>query len=83
MKGHGPIPRGFYTIKEKIDHPHLGKIAMRLVPHETNEMFGRGDFLIHGDSTTHPGEASDGCIIMGKEVRIKIDSSPDKLLQVI
>ena len=37
---------------------------MPLIPSPTNEMFGRSEFLIHGDSLEHPGAASEGCIIL-------------------
>jgi hypothetical protein len=33
-------------------------------------MFGRGLFLVHGDSIANPGEASEGCIIMPHGVRV-------------
>jgi hypothetical protein len=45
---------------------------MRLEPDPTNEMFGRGDFLIHGDNSEGNFSASEGCIILAHDVRVKI-----------
>ena len=64
--GVGPIPAGFYKIGEPqyVDKtgPH-GPYVLPLVPDAGNEMHGRGGFLIHGDSLSHPGQASHGCVI--------------------
>jgi hypothetical protein len=65
----GPVPRGWYTmhLDDTIDGLDA---AIRLQPDEDNEMCGRSGFLIHGDSTTKPGWASEGCIVVGgKTVR--------------
>lgn len=80
--GKGPLPPGDYTILAGFDHPHLGPLAMPLDPDGDNQMFGRGSFYIHGDSFSHPGFASEGCIIAPHEVRFRINASPDKLLRV-
>jgi hypothetical protein len=80
----GPIPRGDYTIGGAIDHPQLGPVALPLSPDAANNMCGRSAFYIHGDSASHPGQASDGCIIMSpRSVREAIDESADKALHVI
>jgi hypothetical protein len=80
----GPIPRGDYTIKGAIDHPQLGPVSMPLSPDAANNMCGRSAFYIHGDSSSHPGQASDGCVIMSpRHVREAIDESADKALRVI
>ena len=60
----GPLPRGRYTAGPAFHDPHLGADCMRLTPDPENEMFGRGDFLIHADSILHPGMASQGCIVV-------------------
>src|ERR1044071_8488818 len=77
----GPIPPGTYDIGPAEDHPHLGPVVMALTPHETNVMYGRSGFFIHGDSGLHPGEASHGCIIQGAACRRAIAASPDKILE--
>lgn len=81
---HGPLPRGGYTIGPLIPlHPRLGKNVMALIPDATNEMFGRSEFYLHGDSLEHPGDASDGCIIQGPVLRDLVAQSPDRRLMVI
>lgn len=86
VKGHGPLPLGFYTIRPAYDHPKLGPVVMFLEPDKTNDMHGRSAFFIHGDSKRNPGEASDGCICTrypsGKKEREYINTSTDKRLQV-
>lgn len=79
----GPIPCGLYSIGAAIDHPKLGPLAMPLVPYSLNEMYGRSGFYIHGDSAEHPGQASEGCIILGHDVRAAISESEDRLLEVL
>ena len=44
---------------------------------------GRTAFLIHGDSIKHPGDASEGCIILGPHIRTRIAASGDTVLNVI
>jgi hypothetical protein len=79
----GPIPRGFYTILPAMTHPRLGNIALPLKPDDNNEMCGRSDFFIHGDSVSDPGNASKGCIIMNHTVRRMVSVSIDKRLRVV
>ena len=69
IKGQGPLPRGDYRIGPGFRHPHLGPLAFPLEPHSSNEMHGRSDFLIHGDSMLNPGNASSGCIILPRQAR--------------
>jgi hypothetical protein len=77
----GPLPRGTYTI----GHPRPGPspFSLPLTPDPSNNMCGRGDFLIHGDSIAAPGTASHGCIIMGRPVRERIASSGCDQLSVV
>jgi type VI secretion system (T6SS) effector TldE1-like protein len=86
----GPIPRGRYRIEliadennNPVDYEHKKAPVIRLVPDPTNEMFGRDGFLIHGDSISQPGTASEGCIIMAHWVRQNILQSRDLDLAVI
>ena len=59
----GPIPCGVYEMGEVEDIGGLSG-AIRLTPHSENDMCGRSGFLIHGDSASAPGWASEGCIIL-------------------
>ena len=75
----GPLPVGIYTFTEHEDSPHLGPFAIILVPDDSNEMFGRADFRMHGDSISHPGCASEGCIIMPRVVREAVFASGEPI----
>lgn len=79
----GPIPRGSYAIGPAHSDPEKGPMVMALVPRADTSTFGRGGFLIHGDSLEHPGEASHGCIILDRVAREAIAASPDRTLQVV
>jgi|SRR5277367_3202942 len=79
----GPIPEGQYSIGPASDTDTHGPCVMRLTPDPKNEMFGRDGFLIHGDSIENPGTASEGCIIMPRFARDAINTSEDKVLQVL
>jgi hypothetical protein len=79
----GPLPQGLYLIGRAYSDPHLGPVAMRLVPERRNEMFGRAGFLIHADSIHHPGEASHGCIVLSNALRSRIAESGDTDLLVV
>ena len=78
----GPLPCGAYLIEAPIEHSRLGPFALPLLPEATNEMFGRSDFYMHGD-TPAPGQASDGCIIMPRAVREQVWASNDHALSVL
>lgn len=82
-KNIGPIPRGFYEIGPPSNSGLRGPHVMRLTPAKENEMFGRSDFLIHGDSKTAPGTASHGCIILPRAIRVAISESGDNQLEVV
>lgn len=81
----GPLPRGFYTIGKPYDHPKCGMFYMPLTPNLANIMYGRGGFGVHGDLVTAIGrrEASDGCIILARDVREAIWNAGDPDLQVV
>lgn len=78
----GPLPRGTYTIGEPRDTVKHGPYVMSLTPISGN-MYGRSDFLIHGDSLEHPGAASHGCIVLGRPLREAIGRSSDNELEVV
>jgi hypothetical protein len=83
-KDEGPIPCGQYSIgKVREKTPLHGPYVLPLNPNPDNEMFGRDGFLIHGDSVVHPGTASEGCIILDRDIRDKVGASKDKQLIVV
>lgn len=81
----GPLPQGLYTIGAPYDHPRLGKYVMPLTPDPSNEMFGRGEFFVHGDLIGAVGQqkASDGCVILPLAIRQQIWNSGDHDLRVV
>ena len=70
----GPIPEGIYTIGSPFDSTTHGPHVFQLTPDPKNNMYGRSGFLIHGDSIKNPGDASEGCIVLGRDVRYKLDA---------
>jgi hypothetical protein len=79
----GPIPRGTWKIGPISEaHPNLGPHVMALTP-VGHDAHGRSAFFIHGDSVSHPGEASHGCIILQRETRMLIGGSRDNDLHVV
>ena len=76
----GPIPRGEYSIGPAYSHPSLGPVVMNLDPIGHNA-HGRTHFRIHGDNVSN--DASEGCIILGPQVRKKISASADRKLEVV
>ena len=79
----GPIPIGAYTIGAPRNTMTHGPFVLPLTPDDENEMFGRSGFLIHGDSVVHPGTASEGCIILSRQIREQIWNSGDRELEVV
>ena len=76
----GPIPRGRYTVGPP--GPGPSPYSLRLMPNSSNHMCGRSNFLIHGDSVSHPGDASEGCIILSRNEREAIVKTGLNLLLV-
>lgn len=82
--GRGPLPVGQYTIgPPHAPADHLGPLALPLWPATANHMFGRSGFFIHGDNTAMNHTASNGCIILPRQVRQLVSDSPDRVLQVV
>lgn len=79
----GPIPSGLWDIGTPFNDAQHGPYAMHLTPHSNTNTFGRDGFLCHGDSITHPGQASLGCVIAAHDVRVMIWTSGDHVLRVI
>jgi len=83
VKSMGPVCVGKYTIGEPHTSKNVGPYAMALTPHPETVTQGRGDFMIHGDSMTHPGAGSHGCIILNRAVRERIWNSGDHEIEVV
>ncbi|HTA42588.1 MAG TPA: tlde1 domain-containing protein [Bryobacteraceae bacterium] len=85
LKDVGPIPQGRYTMTGFVDEvPGTGLGTIVLKPDPANEMFGRGEFRIHGDNGKGDQSASDGCIIAGHAAdRQAIWDSNDRILEVV
>jgi RHS repeat-associated protein len=83
----GPLPQGSYNIGTQQDNTTAGGVnlpaSMRLSQANTNQMFNRDGFLIHGDNSRGGRSASDGCIVLNKAARDAIGSSNDHCLQVV
>lgn len=79
----GPLPPGAYQIGVPYEHQELGPLTFDLTP-KAGELHGRSEFRIHGDSKTHPGEASHGCIVLDHDLReeIRADFTGDVLIVV-
>lgn len=71
----GPIPVGKYTIQPPSVHPQLGPIAMALEPDPANTMFGRAGFFMHGGHAADQHDSSEGCIIMGRDIRLAVSAA--------
>lgn len=74
----GPLPEGWYDLGEPVAQSHLGPFAIPLIPDPANDMMGRGDFYLHGD-TTPSGNASEGCVIMPRNIREAVKASGERL----
>ena len=81
MRNVGPLPAGVYSVSLPYSHPRKGPMCFRLTPDASNEMFGRSGFLIHGDNAQ--GDASEGCIILGRAVRELIARHQVRKLHVV
>jgi hypothetical protein len=80
----GPIPCGVWDMGLVIDSTPLhGPFVIPLLPAEGTDTFGRSGFLIHGESLHDPGQASHGCVILPRWVRVQMGQSEDKQLEVV
>jgi type VI secretion system (T6SS) effector TldE1-like protein len=81
VKNVGPIPQGLYTIGKAREYKKMPD-CFDLTP-DGHDAHGRTEFLIHGDSKTDPGNASEGCIILPPDVRKKIAETGVAKLRVV
>jgi RHS repeat-associated protein len=81
----GPIPQGTWIIGPQEDNRtgsgHSLPASMRLTPQDVDT--DRSGFLIHGDNSRGNQSASEGCVILNRNVRNRIGNSGDDLLRVI
>lgn len=78
----GPIPAGSWIVGSPRDSAEHGPYCLPLTPAFGTETYGRDGFLIHGESLSHPGAASKGCVIVPHAVRQRIWESGDHDLVV-
>ena len=83
ISNEGPIPRGLYRISNPHNSHHTGPFTLDLTPVNPSQTFGRTALKMHGDSISHPGQASNGCIIMRMSTRTTVWTSTDHMLEVI
>lgn len=86
VKDTGPLPCGTYRIGDAYNHHFLGSETLNLTPDAANEMFGRSEFRIHGDSIANPGMASEGCIVIPYSARHELADfvqQGDRMLEVV
>lgn len=60
---YGPIPLGIWNMGIARNDDKLGPTIIPLTPDDETVTYGRSAFYIHGDSKSHPGCASEGCIV--------------------
>jgi Protein of unknown function (DUF2778) len=83
IKDVGPLPSGWYTFGSAHNSPTLGPVAIPLEPDTDNVMFGRSGFYCHGDLAEKYQSASEGCIVMANPIRMEMEASPVRRLQVV
>jgi hypothetical protein len=80
VKDVGPIPPGKYIIGLSYQSISKGPMTMNLNPFGHNAS-GRTLFRIHGNNRIN--DASQGCIILGPDLRKKLGKSSDRVLIVV
>jgi len=76
----GPLPAGEYAMGDARDGP--SPLSIPLTPTAGTDTCGRGGFLIHGDNDKGNRSASEGCIIVPRDVRKTIDDAGGGTLTV-
>lgn len=79
----GPIPVGVYRIGKTYESVKVGPLAIPLIPLDDFQTGGRSGFVIHGDNPKGDRSASQGCIVLSRNVRERIVASAVKGLVVI
>ena len=79
----GPLPQGLYTMGTPVEGLPVGAFAIPLTPDPANTMYGRSGFFCHGDNQAMNESASEGCFVMGRNIREQLASSSDQQIQVV
>jgi hypothetical protein len=82
----GPIPQGYYDIGDPVTIDaggHQIPYAIPLKPAKGTDTCNRTGFYFHGESRSFPQWASEGCIIIGLDIRKMIVESGDRVLRVV
>ena len=79
----GPIPQGDYDIGQQKNSPNTGPGILPLTPRPSTNTYGRSDFQIHGDNAQGNQSASQGCVILNRNIRNQIANSGDNVLRVV
>lgn len=83
VRGLGPTPVGTYTVGAPHHSRNTGNYTMNLDPQAGTNTWGRTLLRVHGDNPMHPGESSDGCIVLPLSNRQSIWNSGDHTVQVV
>ncbi|WP_319002968.1 RHS repeat-associated core domain-containing protein [Desulfurispirillum indicum] len=83
VKNVGPIPEGIYQIGPQFNSTRTGSGVLPLVPLPGTNTFGRDALQIHGDNRYGNQSASEGCVILGPDIRKYIANSLDYILRVV
>lgn len=80
----GPIPEGYWQAVEMLPESSHGPFAIRLEPYPNTNTFGRSGFFIHGERLQPPvGFASEGCMILSRDIREMFWQSSDHDVLVV
>lgn len=82
VKNTGPIPKGLWELGIWHTSKEFGPIVCFLRPIGGQNVFGRGGFMIHGDNKKMNYTASEGCIILSRNLRKLIRDSGEKQIVV-
>lgn len=77
----GPIPRGRWKIGHALDRPNTGPVSIPLSPGSPGVGLHRDGFFIHGNNQAD--DASTGCIVLARGLRLEIAGSGDLDLEVV
>lgn len=77
----GPIPTGNYNVGTGYAGGHTGPQTLNVDPAPGTDTLGRDGFRIHGNNARN--DASQGCIIMPRNVRDTISNAGGATLRVV
>jgi hypothetical protein len=83
MPAHGPIPRGRWLMDGVYNSAKVGPFAIILDPAPGTNAFGRSGFRVHGDNAKGDQSASEGCVIVPRNIRDDMWQLKDHVLDVV